>query len=166
MTVKIASLVLLVDDVARSKSFYAGVLGQKVLMDIQGINVAFEGGLGIWERKYAQENIFGKETGAGRKDAVEVYFETEELEAVYERLSELGIPMVHPLKTQPWQQRGFRVYDPDGFVVEIAETMACVVGRLFAEGLSADEVARRTFMPREAVEEMGRAGQRHPAQMP
>ena len=154
MTVKITSFVLFVDDVARSKDFYSGVLGQKVLMDIQGINVAFEGGLAVWERKYAQENIFGKETGAGRKDDVEVYFETEELDAVYARLSGLGIPMVHLLKTHPWQQRAFRAHDPDGFVVEIAETMTCVVARLFAEGLDAEEVARRTFMPKEAVEEM------------
>ena len=151
---RFAGFVLLTDDVARSKAFYSETLGQNVLMDIQGINVAFEGGLGIWDRKYAQQNIFGKETGAGRKDDVEVYFETEKLDDVYARLSALGIPLVHPMKTQPWQQRGFRVYDPDGFVVEIAESMPCVIGRLAGEGLSAEEISLKSFLPKEAVEEM------------
>ena len=54
---KFHSVVLLVEDIERSKRFYGVVLGQKVVMDF-GRNVGYEGGLAIWERDYALNLIF------------------------------------------------------------------------------------------------------------
>ena len=153
MKLNLSGFVLFVDDVAKSKDFYSGVLGQEVIADIGGINIGFAGGLALWEKKYAQNNIFGKPAGSGKSDDVEIYFETAELDEVFSRVSHSAV-LLHPIKVQPWQQRIFRVYDPDGFIVEIAETMDSVVLRLREEGLGVEEISQKSLMPREAVEAM------------
>ncbi|MGL4369899.1 MAG: VOC family protein [Spirochaetota bacterium] len=153
MKLNLSGFVLFVDDIAKSKDFYSGVLGQEVLIDIGGINIGFKGGLALWEKKYAQNNIFGKAAGSGKSDDVEIYFETAGLDEVFARVS-LSAKPLHPVKVQPWQQRVFRVYDPDGFIVEVAETMDSVVRRLRDEGLDVEEISQKSMMPREAVEAM------------
>jgi catechol 2,3-dioxygenase-like lactoylglutathione lyase family enzyme len=104
------SVVLLVEDIERSKRFYGAVLGQKVVMDF-GRNVGFEGGLAIWERDYALNLIFqGKAQGvkAGGNN-LEVYFESGDVEALYKRLTGEGVKVIHSIVEQPWGQRVFRV---------------------------------------------------------
>ncbi|HNY21334.1 MAG TPA: VOC family protein [Treponemataceae bacterium] len=154
-SLKLTSFVLFVSDVARSRDFYVTVLGQEVAMDIGNINVGFKSGLAIWERKYATNTIFGSEAAPGgdRSDS-EVYFETDDIDAAFKKASAAGVELVHPVRVQPWQQRVFRLYDPDGFVVEIGESMDVTVKRLAAEGLSPDAIAAKTFMPIEAVRAM------------
>ena len=81
------SCVLLVKDIEKSKHFYNIILDQKIVMDF-GRNVGFKGGLAIWERDYALNLIFqqkAKDTIVGANN-FEVYFETEDLDNLYERL--------------------------------------------------------------------------------
>jgi catechol 2,3-dioxygenase-like lactoylglutathione lyase family enzyme len=146
------SVVLLVEDIERSKRFYGAVLGQKVVMDF-GRNVGFEGGLAIWERDYALNLIFqGKAQGvkAGGNN-LEVYFESGDVDALYKRLTGEGVKVIHPIVEQPWGQRVFRVYDPDNHIVEFAESMASVVQRLDKNGLSLEEIAKKSLMPMEFI---------------
>jgi catechol 2,3-dioxygenase-like lactoylglutathione lyase family enzyme len=146
------SVVLLVEDIERSKRFYGAVLGQKVVMDF-GRNVGFEGGLAIWERDYALNLIFqGKAQGvkAGGNN-LEVYFESGDVEALYKRLTGEGVKVIHSIVEQPWGQRVFRVYDPDNHIVEFAESMASVVLRLDKNGLSLEEIAKKSLMPMEFI---------------
>ena len=56
---KFESAVFFVQDVDKSKNFYVNILGQKITMDF-GLNVAFEGGLAIWETEYALNTIFSE----------------------------------------------------------------------------------------------------------
>jgi hypothetical protein len=58
------------------------------------------------------------------------------------------------LREQPWGQRVFRVYDPDGHIVEIGEPMPVVIQRFLAQGMSAEEAAERTSMPLEIVQKI------------
>jgi hypothetical protein len=58
---------------------------------------------------------------------------------------------VHPVVEQPWGQRVFRVYDPDGHVVEIGEPMDAVIRRFLEQGMTVEEAAPRTSMPLEIV---------------
>ena len=146
------SVVLLVEDIERSKRFYGAVLGQKVVMDF-GRNVGFEGGLAIWERDYALNLIFqGKAQGvkAGGNN-LEVYFESGDVDALYKRLTGEGVKVIHSIVEQPWGQRVFRVYDPDNHIVEFAESMASVVQRLDKNGLSLEEIAKKSLMPMEFI---------------
>jgi catechol 2,3-dioxygenase-like lactoylglutathione lyase family enzyme len=53
----------------------------------------------------------------------ELYFETDELESVCERLLRAGVEFIHPIEKQPWGQRVARFYDPDGHVIEAGELM-------------------------------------------
>jgi len=152
---RFSSFVLLVADVTRSRGFYTELLDQEVAMDINNVNVGFKSGLAIWDRAHANGIIHGE--GRPSRDGdqrLEIYFETDDLEIMHARMVDRSVPFVHGIKTQPWQQRVFRVYEPDGFVVEIAETMPDVARRLSAQGLSVAEIAAKTFMPAEAVETM------------
>ncbi len=53
----------------------------------------------------------------------------------------------------PWGQRDIRVYDPDKHIVEIAENMNTVIKRFFSQGMSAEEVAKRTMFPLDVVKQ-------------
>jgi len=146
------SVVLLVEDIERSKRFYSVVLGQKVVMDF-GRNVGYEGGLAIWERDYALNLIFqGKTEGVkvGGNNA-EIYFESGDVDALYKRLTAKGVKVIHSIVEQPWGQRVFRVYDPDNHIIEFAESMTSVVLRLDKNGLSIEEIAKKSLMPMEFI---------------
>ena len=41
------------------------------------------------------------------------------------------------------------MYDPDGHIIEVGETMASVVRRFLAQGLTLEEVAQRMDVPLE-----------------
>ena len=160
MNIKFQSSVLFVKDIKTSRHFYEEVLGQKVLMD-HGPHVAFVGGFAIWEADYAHETIFGRpssEMGPLGRENCELYFETEDLDAAWVRLSEAGVEFVHPIQEQPWGQRGFYLRDPDGHLVDLGEPMPVVIGRFLAQGMSVEEVVKRTFMPLEVVRQIAESG--------
>lgn len=58
---------------------------------------------------------------------------------------------VHEIKEYPWGQRDIRVYDPDNHIVEISEDMNTVIKRFLSQGMSAEEVSKRTMFPIEVV---------------
>lgn len=142
------SAVLLVADIELSKRFYSEVLGQRIVFDF-GRNVVFEGGLAIWDREYALDLIFREQrevfqVGTNR---AEFYFETRDLEKLFERLSKEEVEFIHSIREEPWGQRVFRIFDFDNNILEFAESMESVVLRLDGQGLGADEIARRSKMP-------------------
>jgi catechol 2,3-dioxygenase-like lactoylglutathione lyase family enzyme len=146
------SFVLFVTNVEKSKYFYNVVLGQKIVMDF-GVNVGFEGGLAIWDRDYALNLIFQRQTQnieVGKNNA-EIYFESDSLDDLYERLLKEEIEVIHTIIEQPWGQRVFRVYDSDNHIVEFAETMAQVVLRLDTNGFSLEEISEKSLMPIEFI---------------
>lgn len=91
-----------------------------------------------------------------KSNSTELYFETEDIEAAQARLRQAGAEFVHAVQEQPWGQRVMRVYDPDGHILEIGETLDAAMARLYRHGLSIDEIHRKTGMP---VEEVTRAVQ-------
>ena len=151
MVPKFQSAVFFVADVERSKRFYIEILGQKVTMDF-GANVTFEGGLSIWRTDYALNIIFedkAKLVQVGANNA-EIYFECSGIDDFFERLKQ-QVKVIHPVVEHPWGQRGFRIYDPDGHIIEFGEPMSETVMRLHNQGLSFDEVAAKSMMPPEFV---------------
>jgi predicted enzyme related to lactoylglutathione lyase len=146
------SFVLFVDDVLVSMNFYKEILDQEISLNINNINVGFKSGLALWKKQYAQNVIFEKEMSTKTSNNSEIYFETLELDEVFERIQKNNVKILHSIKVQPWQQRVFRIYDPDDNIVEIAETMEVIVKRLKNEGMSIELIAEKTFMPKEIVE--------------
>ena len=150
---RLASFVLFVDDVSVSKNFYEKILDQEVSLNINDINVGFKSGLGLWQKQYAQKTIFDKEISTNKiSNSIELYFETSKLNEMFEKIQKNSINVLHPIKVQPWQQRVFRIYDPDDNIIEIAETMEDVIKRLKQSGMSIELIVEKTFMPKEIVE--------------
>ena len=146
------SVVLLVEDIEKSKYFYNIILGQKIVMDF-GRNVGFEGGLAIWEREYALNLIFQEKTSDIRVGAnnTEIYFEFDDLDSLFAQLKG-KVEVIHSIREHPWGQRAFRVYDPDGHIIEFAESMGNVVLRLYEDGLSFEEISEKSMMPLEFIQ--------------
>jgi uncharacterized glyoxalase superfamily protein PhnB len=46
---------------------------------------------------------------------VELNFETEELDDMYNELKQLKVEFIHEIQEAPWGQRGITLYDPNYF---------------------------------------------------
>lgn len=142
-----------VEDMAASRRFYEGILGQKIRFDF-GENVTFEGDFALHLRTHFQ-GLLGGEADfpyVRKAHGGEFYFETDDLDAIALRLLEAGVEMIHPVREQPWGQRVLRCYDPDGHVVEVGETIETLILRFHLQGLSVEEICRRSSLPSDFVE--------------
>lgn len=151
---KYMGMLIVVEDIARSRNFYEQVLGQRVQMDF-GPNVSFEGGFAIHLKSHYQELLGSADAYPinSRSHAMELYFETEELEVNANTLKQAQTQFLHDIREQPWGQRVMRVYDPDGHIVEIGETMEAVVWRFNSQGQTIEQICARTGMPKAFVEQ-------------
>ena len=77
----------------------------------------------------------------------EIYFEEENFDAFAEKLRQLDIHYVHPVKEHAWGQRVVRFYDPDGHIIEVGETMKTVCRRFLAAGMTPEQTAERMDVP-------------------
>lgn len=153
MAVHYRSAVIFVRDIPASRHFYEDLLGMQVETDF-GANVGYAGGLAIWEVGSAYQFVHGRaveDVPALGRDNLELYFETDDIDAVWERLSAAGVTVISPIREQPWGQRVLHIADPDGHLVEIGEPMQAVVRRLIGEGLTDEAISARTMLPVEAV---------------
>jgi catechol 2,3-dioxygenase-like lactoylglutathione lyase family enzyme len=139
-----------VGDLGRSRPFYEGLLGLAVRREMFAngtvIAVAYTCGLSIWQFAHATAVIFGPDAPVPAtvpSGGWEASFETPEFAAIHARLLAAGTPFAHPLRELPWGQRGFRANDPDGHIIDIAETHGAAVRRMVAEGMSRAAVAAR-----------------------
>lgn len=141
-----AGALIAVEDVARSRRFYEGLLGQRVIADY-GQDVAFEGGFSIHERAHFSALLDGRSVGVRANDA-ELYFEEDEVAEAFSRLEASGVEVVHPPREQPWRQLVARMYDPDGHIVELGEPLARTASRMDAEGSTLAEIGLSTYLSR------------------
>jgi predicted enzyme related to lactoylglutathione lyase len=150
---KYVCALIAVEDVAVSRRFYEECLGQKVTADF-GENVGFEGSFAIHRKGHFQGLLGGGERfrATTRSHWGELYLETDEIEAVEQRLIEAGVEFIHPIREQPWGQRCMRLYDPDGHVLEIGEPMETMVLRYYRQGASVESICQKSGMPRAYVE--------------
>jgi catechol 2,3-dioxygenase-like lactoylglutathione lyase family enzyme len=146
---------VVVDEIAPSRYFYEHLLGQKVKFDF-GQNVQFEGDFAIHLKSHYQA-LLGDMTQypvTKKANNGELYFETDALETIFQGLKQAACEFIHVIQEQPWGQRVMRLYDPDGHIVEIGETMEAAVWRLYRQGLSIDRIREKSSMPREFVEQV------------
>ncbi len=148
---KYQGCLLAVKDISLSKEFYETVLHQNIVMDI-GVHVTFEG--------FSLQQGYAELIGVANDSVIEqsynfqLYFEVEDLDKVYNEMKCVpDLQWVHGIREYPWGQRDIRVYDPDKHIVEIAEDMNTVIKRFFSQGMSAEEVAKRTMFPLDIVKQ-------------
>ncbi len=149
---------VLVRDMKASRKFYEVLLGQEVRFEVGDEYVQFATGFSLWAESGARQTIYGTDAVSASdrprlagQEEFELYFETDELEAVWTSLSSAGGEVVHEIRTHPWGQRCFRVRDPEGILVEIGEPMSVVALRFLGQGLSIAETAKRTLLPESMV---------------
>jgi uncharacterized glyoxalase superfamily protein PhnB len=147
---KYIGALLAVENIPHSRTFYEGLLHQKVKYDF-GENVTYEGGFAIHLKSHFASLIDNKPIVSGGNNC-ELYFEDDDLETLMKELQTRQIECVHEMREQPWRQRVIRFYDPDGHIVEVGESMEYLSYRLSGEGLNTDEIARITNMPLRFVE--------------
>ncbi|MBA9086607.1 catechol 2,3-dioxygenase-like lactoylglutathione lyase family enzyme [Fontibacillus solani] len=143
---------LAVKDMAISKNFYEKVLHQKILMDV-GVHITFDGGLAL-QQGYAELVDIPADSVKEQSHNFQIYFQVEDLDTVYAELKRTpGLLWVHEIREYPWGQRDIRVYDPDKHIVEIAEDIGVVIKRFIEQGMSVEEVSKRTMFPIEVVKQ-------------
>ena len=129
-----------VKDIEISKKFYAELFGQEVVLDF-GKNVTLSGGFALqedfaWLADLPESPTFEKCYN------MELYFEVDDFDAFLNKLSAFpNVERVHPPKKHDWQQRVIRIFDPDGHIIEIGESMAVIAKRYLSEGKTPDETS-------------------------
>lgn len=142
---------IVVEDMGISRKFYEEVLGQKVILDF-GANITFAGDFSLQTRETWAEFISKREEDIKTEaNNFELYFEEEDFDTFAASLRKMDVHYLHDVKEYPWGQRVIRIYDPDMHIIEIGESMAGVVKRFLALGLSVEETAQRTQHPVEFV---------------
>ena len=151
MIVKYICSLLTVSDIQKSKEFYEDILNQEVDLD-HGENISFKGGFAIHDRKHFQQLITEEHKIFRPKNCVELYFESDDLDTIQNKLENMNANFLHKIKQQPWGQRVMRFYDPDNYIIEVGEPIDVVIIRYFKKGMNSEEISKRTSMPQEIVE--------------
>ena len=150
MELKYRLPLLAVSDVERAKAFYHDLFDQNVEMDL-GWNVSFDGGFAV-QQNFAWLTDVAPESVAARPNNMELYFEVDDFDAFIDRLAAYpDVAYVHPPKEHEWRQRVVRIYDPDGHMIEIGESMVVIAKRYLAAGKTVEQTAEIIQHPVEFV---------------
>jgi len=111
VTTSLGGVTLHVKDIQKSLDFYSRLPGAMVVMPVQGDG----------SHKFAMVQI-----GKGRigllSGVPQLKFHLEldasDLDEMYKTLKSLGFEPEGPPRMRPWGERDFRVFDPDGYMVE------------------------------------------------
>lgn len=147
---RLKNILIVVEDIERSKRFYRDLFGLRTIADFDG-NVVLTEGLAlqdrrVWERLVQKEIVYGD----GDK---ELYFEENNLDAFLKKLEAYPEPIhyFHKPMEHTWGQRVVRICDPDGHVIEVGEGMDFVARRFYEAGMSLEEVSEKTQLPLDQV---------------
>lgn len=119
---KLKNVLIVTQDIERSKKFYKDLFGLDVILDNDG-NVILTEGLvlqdkSMWESFIDREVVF-------RNNATELYFEEKEIGEFAQKLDAFEPPVVYVnrLMRHSWGQEVIRFYDPDGNLIEVGTPM-------------------------------------------
>lgn len=116
--------IVFVKDLQRAKAFYTKLLDQTILEDF-GTITFFENHLVLHQAGSIIKTVFKRQSfktalRQGRRNVL-IYFESQDLDRMYERIKGAGVPIIHGIEQQAWGQKVFRFFDPDRHIVEIGE---------------------------------------------
>lgn len=144
------STIIVVEDVIKSRTLYEGILKCKASSDFGIYNVGFEGGLSMYKKTLFQD-LVGNIEILNKSNNFVLYFEVDAIEQLEKVIEDHGFSFIHKIQEQPWGQRIFRFYDYDGHIIEIGEIMTTVIQRMYQEGKTIEEIAKKTGYPEEQV---------------
>lgn len=152
MKINLSSTVIITEDFDKMRSFYHDILHQEIEVDF-GNCIGFKNGLSLWKLK--EEYPIAKKLGhtfnpSGNKN-LEICFETDDFALIVETLKKQEINYLHEVAEEVWGQQTIRFYDPENNLIEIGETIPCFVKRFYNQGMSLEEVSKKTSVPIEIV---------------
>lgn len=151
---KLKNTVLIVNDLEQSKKFYKHILGLKAILDFHG-SVTLTSGIVLQSKEIWKELLHKTDQEIIMLNhAVELSFETEDIDAFMYVLDQYHVTLLHPLKEGVWGQRVVRFYDLDGHVIEVGESMRKIIKRLLSQGFSYEELAHRLRVPLDYIKQI------------
>lgn len=119
---RLKNVLIVVDDIEKSKKYYHDLFGLNVILDNEG-NMILTEGLVLQEKKYWEE--FLNKDIIPRNNHSELYFEEANIEDFVKKLEELypETEYVNKLITHSWGQKVVRFYDLDGNLIEVGTPM-------------------------------------------
>lgn len=110
--------IIAVGSVDAARDFYVNTLGFTHMMGVVGKDGGLDFcGVVLGEAQVMFTRGRPAAAAAGQPQAVEIYIEVEDVDALHGRLQKKGVPIVDPLTLQWWGDRTFKVQDPNGYVV-------------------------------------------------
>ena len=155
MELKAGGPLFTVRDMERALAFYRDVLGLEVVHDF-GANVVLAGGLSLQTLETWAEFLdkSAEEIHFGGNDA-EMYYVAEDFDTFLGVLKDHPeVKLVRPPVEHRWGQRAVRLYDPDGHIIEVGESLDKVAKRFRDSGLNEAGVARRMDISLEYAREL------------
>lgn len=119
---KLKNVLIVVNDIERSKAFYKDLFGLDVVLDNDG-NVILTEGL-VLQDAALWKDFLNKDI-IPQNNAAELYFEETDLGSFAKKLEEYqpSIQYVNRLMEHSWGQKVIRFYDPDGNLIEVRTPM-------------------------------------------
>ena len=144
-----------VRDMKTSLEFYRDVLGLEVVNDF-GANVVLTGGLSLQTLEtWAQFLDKAPDDIRFRGNDAEMYYVADDFDAFLTILKDHPeADLVRPPVEHRWGQRAVRLYDPDGHIIEVGESLSKVAKRFRDSGLHEEGVARRMDISLEYAREL------------
>lgn len=136
------SAVLLTRQYDRMVDFYRNMLDQQVRYGFDGC-IQFESGLSIWRVREDHPAFTALKNKGDGNDALEICFETENMDAQASRIAEAGVTLVHDVIEESWGQRTLRFFDPDGNLVELGESVPAFCKRMHLSGMSVEDIGKK-----------------------
>lgn len=148
---RLKNILIVVKDIEQSKEFYKDLFGLHVVNDF-GENIILTEGLVLQEQELWE--TFTNTRVVPRGNDAELYFEENDMDSFIEKLNQYPyeIVYVNPLMEHDWGQRVIRIYDPDGHIIEVGESLEYVAKRYLKSGMSVEETALKTQLPQAQVE--------------
>jgi catechol 2,3-dioxygenase-like lactoylglutathione lyase family enzyme len=121
-TMKFKNILIVVNDIEKSKRFYHDLFGLDMIVDNDGEMILTEGlvlqDAKIW-KSFLEKDIIPE------NNSCELYFEERDIEAFVQKLEKLypSIRYVNRLITHSWGQKVVRFYDLDGNLIEVGTPM-------------------------------------------
>ena len=115
---KLRNILIVVNDIEKSKQFYHDLFGLDMVLDNDG-NMILTEGLVLQDKKIWRE-FLGKDI-IQENNSCELYFEERDIEAFVEKLERFypDIKYVNKLMEHSWGQKVVRFYDLDGNLIEV-----------------------------------------------
>jgi len=118
VTIRRAIPNMTVDDLAKSREFYAGFLGFDVAMDEPGFMMFASPSNRTAQITVADANTPALDRGISE---AQVSVEVSDVDALHVKAQDAGLEIVYPLTNEPWGIRRFFVRAPDGTVINVAQ---------------------------------------------